>query len=87
MDRVSEYRPYGIAVTDLASQLWCEKQLELSLEKGRVKTEEMKEGSERHRDLHEEVATLITVQPKSVEDHIALRLHNSFVGLMRLMGE
>jgi exonuclease V len=85
MNLILEYRPYGIAVTDLSSQLWCEKQLEFSLEKGRVKTEEMKKGGERHQDLHEEIAVLIKVQPQSLEDHVALRLHNSLVGLTRLL--
>jgi len=85
MNLILEYRPYGIAVTDLSSQLWCEKQLEFSLEKGRLKTEEMKKGGERHQDLHEEVAVLIKVQPQSLEDHVALRLHNSLVGLTRLL--
>ena len=74
-------------MTDLSAQLWCEKQLELSLEKGRIKTEEMNKGSDRHQALHEEVATLITVKPQSLEDHVALRLHNSLVGLVRLSKE
>jgi len=87
MNLILEYRPYGIAVTDLSSQLWCEKQLEFSLERGRVKTEEMKDGKTRHQDLHEEIAVLIKVQPQSLEDHVALRLHNCFVGLTRLVAE
>lgn len=87
MDPILKYRPHGIAVTDLSSQLWCEKQLEFSLEKGRVKTEEMERGADRHQDLHEEVAVLIEVQPQSLEDHVALKLHNSLVGLTRLFEE
>jgi len=84
MDRIARYRPYGIAVTDLSAQLWCEKQFEFSLERGRKKSDEMKKGNDRHRALHEEIATLIEVQPRSPEDYIALRLHNALVGLQRL---
>jgi exonuclease V len=80
-----KYRPYGIAVTDLSAQLWCEKQLEFSLEKGRLVTDEMDKGRERHRGLHEEVAILVKVKPKTIVDALALRLHNQQVGLVRLL--
>ncbi len=82
---IQEYRPNGIAVTDLSAQLWCEKQLEFSLEKGRKETEEMRTGKDRHRELHEEIAVLVKVEPKTLVDSIALRLHNSQVGLKRLI--
>ncbi|MBI2176321.1 PD-(D/E)XK nuclease family protein [Candidatus Woesearchaeota archaeon] len=84
---IQEYRPYGVAVTDLSAQLWCEKQLEFSLEKGRIETEEMSKGKERHKNLHEEVAILITVEPKTQADRIALKIHNAQVGLKRLINE
>ncbi|MEK6946027.1 MAG: PD-(D/E)XK nuclease family protein [Nanoarchaeota archaeon] len=82
---IQEYRPNGIAVTDLSSQLWCEKQLEFALEKGRKETAEMKAGKERHRELHEEIAILVKVEPKTLVDSVALRLHNAQVGLNRLL--
>lgn len=85
MNRISEYRPHGIKVTDLSAQLWCEKQLEFSLTMGRERTGEMEKGSNRHEDLHEEVALLIKVRPQTIEDHVALRLHNSFSALSRLL--
>jgi exonuclease V len=87
MSLISEYRPHGIPVTDLASQLWCEKQLEFSLEKGRIKTLEMKKGNDRHQDLLEEISILVKVQPKSIEDLIALKLNNSIVGLKQVLSE
>lgn len=82
---IQEYRPNGIAVTDLSAQLWCEKQLEFVLEKGRKETEEMRTGKDRHRELHEEIAVLVKVEPKTLVDSIALRLHNAQVGLKRLI--
>lgn len=82
---IQEYRPNGIAVTDLSAQLWCEKQLEFALERGRKETAEMKAGKDRHRKLHEEVAVLVKVKPKTFVDTVALRLHNAQVGLKRLI--
>ena len=87
MNLIQEYRPHGIAVTDLTAQLWCEKQLEFSLEHGRRKTQEMQKGKDRHQDLHEEIAVLVRVEPKCIEDKIALKLHNCLVGLTRLLRE
>jgi len=81
---IQEYRPYGIRITDLSSQLWCEKQLEFSLEKGKKETEVMSKGKERHTELHEEIATLVEVEPKTIADHVALKLYNIKVGLTRL---
>lgn len=85
MNLIQKYRPSGIAVTDLTAQLWCEKQLEFSLKHGRKKTQEMQKGKDRHQDLHEEITVLVPVKLKSIEDHIALRLHNCLVGLTRLL--
>ncbi len=82
---IQEYRPNGIAVTDLSAQLWCEKQLEFALERGRKETAEMKAGKKRHRKLHEEVAVLIKVEPKTLVDSVALKLHNAQVGLKRMI--
>lgn len=82
---IQDYRSNGIAVTDLSAQLWCEKQLEFALEKGRKETAEMKAGKKRHRELHEEIAVLVKVEPKTLVDSIALRLHNAQMGLNRLL--
>ncbi len=79
-----KYRPHGIAVTDLSTQLWCEKRLEFSLEKEIIVTDEMSKGKERHRELHEEIAVLIKVEPKTIADSIAIILHNEQVGLKRI---
>jgi len=84
---IKEYRPNGIKITDLSAQLWCEKQLEFGLEKGIIETKGMSKGRERHKQLHEEIAVLIRVEPKTIADSIALRLHNTQVGLKRLVIE
>ena len=85
MNLMQKYRPKGISVTDLSSQLWCEKQLWFSLERGRLIRKEMERGAERHKDLHEEIAVLTKVEPKTDEDRVALMLHNTLVGITRLL--
>lgn len=79
------YRPFGVRVTDLASQLWCEKQVEFSLKFGRKKTKAMKSGGKIHDALHKEVAVLIEVTPKTFEDVISLKLHNMLSGIRALI--
>ncbi|NJD77947.1 MAG: hypothetical protein FIB08_12785 [Candidatus Methanoperedens sp.] len=86
-DLIQKYRPNGVRITDLSAQLWCEKQLEFGLEKGRIETREMNKGTERHKELHEEIATLVKIEPKIKADYVALRLHNIQVGLERLIVE
>lgn len=78
------YRRHGLRVTDLRDQLWCEKQLEFTLEHGREQTEAMREGEERHRELHEEITEVIEVRPRSREDLWALHLFNAWAGLQQL---
>lgn len=85
MNLIQKYRPKGISVTDLSAQLWCEKQLWFSLERGRLKRKEMERGAERHKDLHEEIAILTKVEPKTDEDKVALMLHNTIIGIIRLL--
>ncbi len=82
---IQKYRPKGIWATDLSEQLWCEKRLEFNLEKGEKETKEMSIGRERDRELLEEIAILMKVEPKTMADHIAARLHNTQVRLRRLI--
>ncbi|MBN2518174.1 MAG: hypothetical protein JXB14_04975 [Candidatus Altiarchaeota archaeon] len=79
------YRPWGIKVTDLSAQLWCEKQLEFSFERPRVRTKEMKAGGEIHEEKEEELYELVEVFPRTREDHVSLKLHNSQIGLRSLL--
>ncbi len=84
---IHKYRPNGIGITDLSAQLWCEKHLEFSLDKGKIETKGMSKGKERHKELHEEIAILVKVETKTKIDNVALRLYNIQVGLARLINE
>ena len=81
---LTRYRHHGLRVTDLRDQVWCEKQLEFTLEHGREETPAMKEGSERHQALHEEVTTVVKVRPQTREDLWAFYLFNALAALQLL---
>lgn len=80
-----KYRPKGIRVTDLAAQLWCEKQLEFSLEKEKLETNAMREGVKRHEELHKEIADLVQLETSNKIDNMALISYNLIIGLERLI--
>lgn len=85
MTLLQKHRPHGVYVTDLSSQLWCEKQLAYSIELGRIRTKEMKKGQQRHQELHEEVVDLVRVKPTSFEDRVSLKLHNMLTAIKSLI--
>lgn len=81
MDLAEKYRPWGIKVTDLSAQLWCEKQLEFSLTKPRIRTAEMRRGEDIHSDKEKELYEIVEVVPKTKEDKILLKLGNAITAL------
>jgi len=81
MDLAEKYRPWGVKVTDMSAQLWCEKQVEFSLTKPRIRTVEMKKGEDIHTDKEAELYEMIEVVPKTKEDKILMKLHNTMVAL------
>lgn len=84
---IKKYGEHGLAVHWLTRQLWCEKQLDFTLKFGERKKEEEKAGTRIHKELHEQIAKLIPIKPRTIEDNIAIRLHNIQVGISRLIAE
>ncbi|XP_010253550.1 PREDICTED: exonuclease V, chloroplastic isoform X2 [Nelumbo nucifera] len=81
-------RKKGLAVTDITSTEWCEKQMEFSLLRGKPKkTKAMEAGTARHEKLEEEVIKKVKIHVKSVEDIWALKLMNFIVGANQLFFE
>lgn len=79
---------WTLSVTELSSQLWCEKQLELSLLTGRKRvTEEMLKGIERHEELELEDHEIIEVEVETNEDNLGIRMLNTINLLEQLMSE
>jgi len=76
-----KHRPWGVKATDLSAQLWCEKQLEFSLTKPRIRTFEMRAGEAIHSDKEKELYDIVEVAPKTKEDRILLKLHNTITAI------
>ncbi|GIX62342.1 exonuclease V, mitochondrial, putative [Babesia caballi] len=69
---------WTLSVTDLSSQLWCEKQTELTLVTGRKRvTKEMEQGTERHEQLELEDHEIVEVEVETNEEVLGIKLLNS----------
>lgn len=75
-----------LSVTDIVSPAWCEQQYLYSLTKyGRVrKTPAMRQGSNVHKVLEEQVHTEVRVEVRTREDMFGLRMWNVIQGLRTL---
>ncbi len=83
---LEKYRKHALLhVTDLSSQLWCEKQVELSLIYEREATEAIKIGRKIHDQLHREVVEVVQVQSYTNNDRMAIVLHRMLMGAFRLI--
>lgn len=84
---LAQFRKYGLKVTDFSDQLWCEKQMEFTLHRGKEKTEAMVQGSARHQELHEEITEIVEVKATSREEWWGLQLYNAWACLRQLRHE
>ncbi len=84
---LAQFRRYGLKVTDLSSQAWCEQQFEFVLHHGQKKTKAMRQGTKRHRELHEEITEVVEVETQTREDRWGLHLFNAWAGLKQLQRE
>ncbi|MCK4243768.1 PD-(D/E)XK nuclease family protein [Candidatus Bathyarchaeota archaeon] len=87
LNRLEELGIERIGVTKLCSQLWCEMQTELDLRYGKPRTEAMIQGGDRHRELHEEIAEVVLVKPRTLADRAALMFQNMVNGITQLLRE
>ncbi|MCL4403324.1 MAG: exonuclease V [Candidatus Marsarchaeota archaeon] len=86
MSVLSKLNMYGIRVTDIASQYWCERQMELRhiyVEKVK-RTKEMQEGEMLHQELEEEANIQIELEPKNYADYIYKSLYMGYLGMKNL---
>jgi len=86
LNRYERFRPYGVSVSDLTGQLWCEKELDLGLTTDieREVTEEMEAGKDKHRELEEELGELVWIKPNSFEDSVFLDLFQIHMDILNL---
>ncbi|MEM0074551.1 MAG: PD-(D/E)XK nuclease family protein [Candidatus Micrarchaeaceae archaeon] len=74
----------SISVTDIASQFWCEKQMELNYLFGKKYTEAMRRGKQLHADLQAEVFVPLNVEPVTYADFIYKTGYENYMALKTL---
>ncbi|MDE1825042.1 MAG: hypothetical protein KGH61_02660 [Candidatus Micrarchaeota archaeon] len=74
----------SISSTDIAGQFWCELQMELGYIHGREFTEAMKSGKKVHKELQDEVATTISIEPQGYADFLYKEAYENYLSLKSL---
>ncbi|MDE1850203.1 MAG: hypothetical protein KGH54_00200 [Candidatus Micrarchaeota archaeon] len=74
----------SILATDIASQFWCELQMELNYMHGREFNKAMAGGSKVHKELQMEVATVIDVEPQNYADFLFKEAYENYLSLKSL---
>src|SRR4051812_45250546 len=70
-------RETRLSVTDLLSNMWCEQQFHYSLLRGfSRRTPAMKAGTTLHREIEEQIHTVVPVKVKTKEDKWGIRIWN-----------
>ena len=74
----------SISATDIASQFWCEKQMELNYLYGKKYTKEMAKGAKIHEELQAETYVPLTVEPINYTDFLYKELYENYLALKGL---
>ncbi len=74
----------SISATDIASQFWCEKQMELNYLYGRKYTKEMAKGAEIHAELHAETYVPLAIEPINYTDFLYKEFYENYLSLKGL---
>jgi exonuclease V len=74
----------SIRATDIASQYWCERQMELNYIHGSRITKEIQKGKQLHEELENETNLPIVMEPRSYADVVYKMLYTSHVALQTL---
>jgi len=79
---MEELHKTSIRVSDIASQYWCERQMEYNYKYGKkMTTAALKEGRMLHEELEGEVNVPIILQPKNYPDFMYKSLYTSYMAL------
>jgi exonuclease V len=79
---MEELHKTSIRVSDIASQYWCERQMEYNYKYGKkMVTAALKEGRMLHEELEGEVNVPIILQPKNYPDFLYKSLYTSYMAL------
>ena len=81
---MEELHKSSIRVSDIASQYWCERQMEYNYRYGKKITAAIKSGRELHEELEGEVNVPIILQPTGYADSLYKSLYTSYMALCAL---
>ncbi len=85
MNNLERLHRTSITATDIASQYWCEKQMELYKLKGPKKaTVEIKRGKLIHEQIEASINEKIELEPKSYSDSVFKTVYSSYIALSNL---
>ena len=84
MSVLNDLHKSSIRVSDIASQYWCERQLELNCKYGQKITKQIKEGKLMHEELESETNVPIVLQPKSYPDALYKGIYTSLMAIASL---
>jgi exonuclease V len=74
----------SVLVTDIASQFWCERQMEFNYLYGKKYTEAMRKGSVLHEGLQAEVYATIDVEPITYADFLYKEAYENYLAIRSL---
>ena len=74
----------SISVKNIASQLWCEKQMELYITHGVPYTQAMKEGEATHVEMQQRVFVKLPVEPVTWYDRLYKWAYENYNGIMNM---
>jgi exonuclease V len=84
---LEKFKKKSISVSDIASQFWCEKKLELTYVYGKKISEEQKKGKELHEELEREVEKIVDIEPINFADNLFIKFFNLLKSLEHLERE
>ncbi len=85
MDNLKRLKKQSIRATDIASQYWCERQMELNYLYGKETTAEQKKGSDVHKEMEEKTNVPVVLMTKSYADFMYKILYTSVLALETLL--
>ena len=81
---LSDLKKSGLSVSDLSSQYWCERQMELNYKFGKKITAQIKSGTKMHEELEEKVNIPVMLEPTSWPDSLFKILYTSYLAVTNL---
>ncbi len=84
MNALVRLKKASIRASDIASQYWCEKQMELNYLYGQKITKEIRKGRRIHGDLESETNVPIVLMPTSYADFMYKSMYTSYMALKTL---